>query len=364
MKMCLYARVIAATLMVLAGSEPLAAQSPQGQFDRMSIEVEPMREIRDVLERQPLVPRRIPPDLALSERLKLIDRPVITMPDGRALRLPLDLNVVTSRDNRTVVQYGDALMRMHPVRTDLFWIGEDGNVRAEIRNRFDGKTVLDMSDDGYLAVVGGAFLSEVPRGEPKPKTAVIYSPAGEVIAEARIGPETEVAQIVSLPRGSGGLMAAAPTGEPLVENRLLLLRDGEIERLEDAGFGLLQKLVGLGRNGLVFVQGSNAYGLVDAAEGAVLWRNPGGIRLVGPQAAALDPSGAQLFLMTGERVGSDALYAWTLTILDAGTGEGLGQRAIEGRFPGVSEPVFTELTEDSAVIAPGGNRMRLSIRPR
>jgi hypothetical protein len=108
MNMCLYSRFVTAMLMVLAGSGSLAAQSPQGEFDRMSIELEPMPDVRDVLEPPPLVPRRIPPDLPLSERLKLIDRPVITMADGRALRLPLDLQVMTSRDNRTVVQYGDA----------------------------------------------------------------------------------------------------------------------------------------------------------------------------------------------------------------------------------------------------------------
>lgn len=130
-------RLAASIKALIAVVGPSAAQSPAGDFGRMAIETTPMRDAGAVLERRPLEPQRIPRDLVPSERLRLIDRPVVTMPDGKAMRLPLDLNVVRSQGRRTVVQFGDALMRMHPVRTDLFWIGDDGQVRAEGRNRFD-----------------------------------------------------------------------------------------------------------------------------------------------------------------------------------------------------------------------------------
>lgn len=68
--------------------------------------------------------------------------------------------------------------------------------------------------------------------------------------------------------------------------------------------------------------------------------------------------------MTGERVGSDAVYAWTLSVPDAESGRGLGQQRIEGTHPGTADPVFTELSETGAVIAPGGRRMMVSTRLR
>ena len=105
------------------------AESPSGPFEKFEIEIQ---DIGNLLESKPPVPRRFPRYLKLSEKLRVLDRPVITRTDGKSYRLPLMLNFKVSKNRKTVVQFGDPLFRMHPVRTDLFWIDENGEVRTKI----------------------------------------------------------------------------------------------------------------------------------------------------------------------------------------------------------------------------------------
>jgi len=351
-------------LLSIGFSGSAAAHSPTGRFDQLDISIGAMRDAGTLLKRQPLKPRRIPHDFKLSERMRLLDPPIVTRPDNKSFRLPLMLDFRVSENRQTVVQFGDALLRMHPVRTDIFWIGDDGKVHSEVRDRFDGKAMLDMSDDGYLAVAGGAFLSETKPGAPKTKQVVLYDPAGEIVAEGKLEAKQEVTQIVALSRGRGLVFSAAPAKDPLSDNRLVVLRDGKQHDIDARKFGIVQKILDLADGGFLFVQGSDGFGLVRMKDSELIWFRPETIRLVGPHAAAMDPDMKNLFLMTGTRVSDDALYAWTLSILETETGKGLGQQKIDGQFPGTADPVFFDIKGDSVVIQPGDKKMRISIRAR
>ena len=64
------------------------------------------------------------------------------------------------------------------------------------------------------------------------------------------------------------------------------------------------------------------------------------------------------------RVSDDALYRWTLSVLDLRSGEPLGQIDLKGAFPGVAGRVFQRIEADSVTVSPSGKPLRISIRPR
>lgn len=340
---------------------PVMAQSPSGTFDQLQLQIVE-RETDDPPARQPLQYRPLPRDLDLSQRLRATERPRVTMADGKVVMLPLKLSFTVSSDRRTVLQHGDALMRMHPVRTDLFWINEDGTVGKEVRNRFDGNARLDMSQDGFTVVAGNELFE--PDDDPVAPIVDLYSPRGNRIWSIRLDTGTAVSLVRALTRGRGAVIVTNPKADPLSDNRLLILRERGVEQAENAGFGVLQKIVPLVPTHLVFVQGTAAFGVIQTDDGAVLWSEPERIRLVGPMAAVADAKATSLYLATGERIGTDTLYRWTITVFDLSSGQGRGQIQLEGAFPGTADEVFTEVKRDSVTVHPPGQPIKIEIRPR
>ncbi len=338
-------------------SGPLLAQSPVMLDPEMRLNIAPAdaRLLRTI--RQPELPR----DLDLSRAARVNFRPVIEMSEDKSVRLPLALDFRVSEDRETLVQLGDPLFRMHPQRLDLFWIDDDGTVRREVRNQFDGNARVDMSADGFLAVAGGAFLTETPQNEAKPKQVQLYDRAGNVAAQSRVAADLEVTQLVAVDEGIGVVYATAPREAPLEKNQLFVLQKDDVREVDTARLGVLQKVVALSTD-LALVQGTDGFAVVDLATGELRWVQPERIRLIGPKAAALSPDGTHVLIMTGERISSAALYRWTMSILDIESGKAIGQRALDGQAPGTFERVFEEVRDDSALIRFGDSARRVSFQ--
>lgn len=351
------ASLLALGIALTRGADAQAPEAGQNSFDISVDETGVQQSLREPL-RMPVLPR----DLELSEATRRNFRPVISVSENLQVRLPLPLNAKVSRDRRTIVQYGDPLFRMHPQRLDIYWIGEDGEVRDTVLNRFDGESRLAISRDGYLAVAGGAFLSEAEPGEAKPKAVELYNPRGEPIADATVEPGRDLTHLVPLPEGRGVIFSTAPSKDNLSDNRLLLLEREQTRDVTPEGFGILQKVVALETS--AFVQGEMNFGLFDLEEGELMWSRPETIRLIGPEAAMLSSDGRLLMLVTGDRVGAEAIYRWTLTVLDASSGKSLAQERLEGEFPSAESEVFADVGENHAVLRIGDQTRRVEIRSR
>lgn len=338
-------------------AEAQAPEVPESRFDIIVDDEATRLSLRERF-RMPVLPS----DLDLSQAARRNFRPVVPVNETLQVRLPLPLDVKVSEDRKTIVQHGDPLFRMHPERVDLYWIGENGEVRDSVMNRFDGESQVAMSGDGYLAVAGGAFLSEAERGEAKPKAVELFNPQSELIAQTTVEAGRDLTHLLPLREGRGALFATAPTKDHLSDNRLLLLEREQTRDVTPDGFGILQKVVAL--EAAAFVQGEANFGILDLEKNALVWSRPGKIRLIGPEAAAFSPDGRLLMLVTGERAGAEAVYRWTLTVLDAASGEGLAQERLRGEFPGADGEVFAEVGNDHAVLRIGDRARRIAIRPR
>lgn len=349
-------RRFAAILLPLALTTQAPAQSPLMLEPELRLNISPA----DIRQMRQITLPELPRDIDLSEAARRNFRPVIEMSRDRSVRLPLALNFRVSDDRETLVQLGDPLFRMHPQRLDLFWIGDAGEISREITNQFDGNARAAMSPDGYLAVAGGAFLSETPQNRPKPKRVQLYDPRGNVLAETGVAAELEVTQLIPMREGQGVVYATAPGDAPLEKNQLFLLQKEETRELDAGPFGVVQKVVVLDE-ALAFVQGTDGFGLIDLLAGETRWVQPERIRLVGPNAAALGEDGT-LLIMTGERVSSAAVYRWTLSVLEVESGKTMGQRALDGQAPGTFAQVFEDVRDGSALIRFGDEARRVSIQ--
>lgn len=343
-------------LPLVFATTPIQAQSPVMVEPQLRLNVSPVD--RNLLRRID-VPE-LPRDMDLSKVARTNFRPVIQLSRNRSVRLPLPLDFRLSEDRETLVQFGDPLFGMHPQRVDLYWIGADGGVRRQVTNQFDGNAQVNLSSDGYLAVAGAAFLSELPQGSPKPKRVQLFDPRGNALAETNVDAAREVTQLVPISEGQGVLYATAPGERPLQDNQLFVLQKEETRRIETEGLGIIQKVAPLSE-AQALVQGTNGFALVDLAQAQIRWLVPERIRLVGPNAAARAPDGT-LLIMTGERRSSAALYRWTLSVLDIESGKTIGQRALDGEAPGTFDTVFEDLREGSALIRFGDEARRVSYR--
>jgi len=297
-------------------------------------------------------------DIRLSPAVRDTMRPVIPLSNDRQVRLPLQLDFALSRRRDVILQFGDPLFRMHPQRLDLYWIGDDGQVEQTINNEFDGNARVKMSDDGFTAVAGGAFLSEIPMGPDRPQRVRLYSAKGDVLHETEVEPRQDVVQLEPVPKGNGIIFATAPADDVLSKQAMFVLQGDEVKPVE-LDIGIIQKIIAVDPE-RSFVQGSAGFALIDHDAAKAIWSVPQRIRLIGPHAAALSESGERLYLMTGERIKSDAVYRWTLSVLDSRSGKGVAQTKIDGEFPGTVDHVFLNTTDDGTDVRTGDKIQRVT----
>lgn len=333
------------------------AQAPSIDQQTMRLQIEPADDSLLVRRVTPELPREL--DLSVATRTNF--RPIIELSRNRSIQLPLPLDFVVSEDQETLIQFGDPLFRMHPRRLDLYWITNEGTVRRQITNQFDGKAQIKLSPDGYLAVAGSEFLSETPQEQPKPKRVQLIDPRGSVVAESAVSAAVEVTQLVPMLGGQGIVYATAPGANPLVRNQLFVLQQEETREINARRLGIIQKVTVLDKE-YALIQGSEAFGLLNLFNAEFNWTRPERIRLVGPQAAAVSQDGSNLLVMTGERFSSAAIYRWTLSILAIESGETKGQRTLDGEASGAPDRVFSKVSDDSALIRFGDKARRVSYR--
>jgi hypothetical protein len=333
-----------------AAAPPTTTQSAGPGFRLEAIQSEPLPE--SVIHRLPLAgdaQGRLA--LLLSEDGKL----VMALPDGRRFALPRRLPLLVSADTRTFVQFGDEKELAHPRRMNVFWLDDTGRQTGEVVNHFAGDSTLNLSADGFTAVAGR--LLEDPSGG----ALEVFSPTGERLWDAPLGPRERVAQIEVSPKGEFAT-AFVTDAEALREDHRLVVWSEDGNRFEEtAGPRILQKMVHFPAHERIFVQGKPEFGLFDVRAKRFLWKQRGTIVMVSPQAAALSPDGSTLVIAHAEIQGRrTGVYPWVIIALDAATGAELSRRRLEKPYAATWDPVFGPPRQDGVTLFAGDDRFELS----
>jgi hypothetical protein len=275
--------------------------------------------------------------------------------------LPRDLDTQVSADGSTIVQSGDEAKLDLPRRTDVYWYDAKGVALGRLVGRYAGNAVVALSTDGFTAV-GGQVLDE-----PGETALGLYTPQGSRLWEVRLAPSERVATAAVAPGGRFVVTLVTDATRWLEGHRLRVHREGGTADAPVAALGVVQKLVLLGDGQRAFVQGLEAFGVLDAATNRLSWRREGRIRMVSPHGAALDAEGRIIFLMLA-RLGEKARdarqkeYRWNLRALDAASGQDAGSLELPTPHPATWGRVFEEVTASQIRILAGSSRVTLGWR--
>ena len=296
----------------------------------------------------------------------------LALPRGRVIKLPLQLPVLLSRNTKTVLQYGDSLSRMHPVRTNLYWVGLSGNIIHQVQNRYKGRALVDMAIDGTVAAAGEDFFaSHAGKDADRPLKAAenagvhldLYHPEGKRLWSLMLRPETKVLQVRALPGGKKVIVQTSSAKNLLEDHRLQLFTSKGGGPKFGAEFGIIQKIVTLDNSTMAFIQGSQGHGMVDLQRGRTLWHKKERIRLISPKAAVLGSDETELLLMTGTRKDrTQPLYTWKLWILDALSGRKKGEKVLKKPYPSSWGPVFLDLSPTVITILADNEKVKIRLR--
>lgn len=345
------------------------AQSPSGNFDRLQLSVDETATVGAFRTAPPRTRDFVVQHDGLDQlaRLSAEDgKQRLNLPANRTLELPLKLDTLVARKSRTVLQYGDALMQMHPLRTDLFWIDAKGAIAAQVRNTYDGAAAIDMADDGHVAVAARGYFDKHSRDDAKRATRVdLYTPDARKIFGATLPNDRKVAHLRAFSGGGGALLVSVPAAKPLVDNRILVLRVKAAQAEIAHRFGVVQKIAVLEGATRAFVQGTEGWGMLDLTRNRLLWEKRGKIRQISPRGAALDAARQRLYLMTGESADAGTLtYRWTLSVLGAEDGAPLGQVKLERPLPSTSLPVFLDAGAQGIAVLTEERRLTVKVAER
>lgn len=281
----------------------------------------------------------------------------IVFAEGAPVELPRDLETQVSGDGKTIVQFGDETKLDLPRRTDVYWLDAKGAVVGSLVGRYAGNAVVSLSTDGYTAV-GGKRLDK-----PSEVTLGLYSPQGKPVWEVRLAANERVAMAAVMPGGRSVVTVVTDGKRWLEDNRLTIHRE---RGAADAPvvLGVVQKLVLLGDGQRAFVQGFDAFGVLDVAAKRLAWKRAGKIRMVSPHGAALAPDGRTLFLMLAgpKEKATQAEYRWILRALDAATGDEKGSLELPKPTPATWSHVFEDVTASHVKVLAGSSRVTLAWR--
>lgn len=280
---------------------------------------------------------------------------LLSIPNRPQIELPYPLEVFVSLDGKTVLQFGDSLRLAHPERTDLYWINEGGEAIAQVVNHFSGDARLNISDDGFTAISGSLF------GKPESRSLALFSPLGKRLWEKSLNSKRRIDQILVSPQGNF-IITIATDREKWLENHRLEIwnKSGAHETAIDE-LGILQKFVILGSGKKVFIQGYDAYGIVDIPSRRLLWKRPGKIRMISPYGAVLSPDKTTLILLLAEFEGRrTGIYRWKILALNASTGEEFAHFYLPEQYPSTWERVFEKVTAREIKILAGKQRISYS----
>jgi hypothetical protein len=359
-------------IVIVMFSVAAAAQSPTGDFNRLELVVgdaasAPATDLKAPAEADARLVREFAVQRddghAIASLISAGDRLQLRLPRVPPLTLPTRLETLVSRDGRTVLQYGDDLIRMHPQRTDLFWVDDSGDIRAQVRNTYGGEAAVDMADDGHVAVAAPDYflshkheqLLEHTHAVQQETLVDLYDPQGRKLLGGRLPKVRKVSMLRAIAGGGGVLLVSASASKPLEDNRLAVVRArGTLNDIPHS-FGIVQKISVLEGASRAFVQGTLAYGVIDLQQLRVLWQRAGKIRQISPYGAAIDTVRQRLYVMTGISVdAATQSYRWTLSVFGAENGTPLGQATLPQPYRSTPLPVFVDFKADSiGVLADG-----------
>jgi hypothetical protein len=293
----------------------------------------------------------------IGHLLRIEDSYIVSLPLRTPVQLPFNLPPLISHDGNTIVQFGDLTLLDEPQRLDLYWIDDEGEVEASLVGYYGGEAVMDVSMDGF-AVAGGPLLET-----PDQASISTFSPSGMKLWETRLEEDRRVSQVYPTRGGRHVVSVTTDRDRWLEEHELEIY--GPAGRLESSlgNLGIIQRVVLVGDDELLFFQGRSYHGMIEVATGRVLWRNPGKITMVSPYAAALSPDGRRLFLVIIQQEGRRrGPYSWEFVILDASTGQAISSRLLPDQYPATWERIFESVTDTSVDVLAGVSRVTLTIR--
>lgn len=274
--------------------------------------------------------------------------------DHPAVRLPYRLDTLVAGNGRSLLQYGDTTNRQHPVKTNLYFLDEQGQETGSIVDRYAARSSVVVAEDGFVAVAGELL------GKDQDTEIGLYAANGEQRFQLKLDTGRRANIAVPGERGQRVAVFTTDTAKPLADHRLEILSGSGEKVAELTQFGILQKVVPIAGGERFFVQGRNRYGVVDAADGTVRWMRDGVLRLVSPHGAATDPRGRVLLLVAAEWDGIPReRYQWRVEARDIATGEMLASRILPEAYPGSPERVITRVSETQIGLLAGDHELTL-----
>ncbi len=269
----------------------------------------------------------------------------VERPGKVRVQLPLKLPLMVSADGNTIIQYGDQVMLDEPVKKDIFWINDQGEIKKSVIDKYKGDAWIDVSSDGYTAIGGG--LLEGGQNE----AFSFYSPVGDLIFEGVIPQGRRISQIYPAGLGKGVVLISTNSEEWLEEFRLGIYNSSGRLVAEIGDLGIIQRLVLL-NDSRFFFQGLDNYGVIDMSTGRILWKNPGKVTLASPNGAVLSPDGNTLYLavikIEGRKTG---IYTWLLKAFDSHSGKEKLSYALPDKYPTNWEDIFRSVTDSGVVLS-------------
>ncbi len=283
------------------------------------------------------------------------DKLLLSLPDQPQLELPHLLETMVSLDGKTILQFGDEILLTHPLRTDLLWVDKKGKVIKQLVNYYGGNAGIAMSNDGYTAVAGKLVEN------PDNVMMALYSPLGMEVWKIPLQMDQRIAQMIV---ASGGQHVASivTDHDKWLENHRLEIMDKN-GRLSGtiSGMGILQKIVLLGDGDKAFVQGYDAYGMVDIPTGELIWQRSGKIRMVSPYGATLSPDGQILFLMLADlKDRAEEAYGWKSLALDSATGGEMMVEYLPRKYPTTWDRIYEQVSASEIRILAGQQKITYS----
>jgi hypothetical protein len=279
-------------------------------------------------------------------------KPILSVAGKPQVELPYRLDLLVSRDAKTILQYGDEMKLDRPLRKDLFWISQEGQVVAELVDYFAGDARLTMSSDGFTAVSGSLIT------DPKNMKLALFSQSGTKLWERSLDSDARIEQMLVFPEGEYTAAIVTDRDKYLTNHRIEIWNSTGERQSSINAMGIVQTLVFLDGSDKAFVQGYSNYGLLEIPSGRLLWKIPGKIRMVSPYGAVLSPDGTVLFLLQAEIEGRrKGVYSWRLLILDSLSGEQLAADLLPDKYPSTWDRVFEKVTDSDVVILAGEQRI-------
>ncbi len=293
----------------------------------------------------------------LVHTLRIKDSLILLLPDKEPVIFPYRLQQLVSYDGSTIIQYGDKRMIDLPTHLDVHWIDQDGKEINSLINYFKGDARLIMSTDGYVAVGGSVFDTEL-------RVAVgCYTPDGNSIWETDVPQNRRINKLYAASLGKSVIAITSHFEKWLEDHQFNIYNEIGVLQSIVRNLGILQHVVLLGDESKFFFQGRDYYGMIEIATGTVLWKKAGKVTMISPEAAALSPDGRYLYLVDaqikGLRTGN---YGWKLMLLDPYSGDEVSSFVLPEKYPANRNRIFKSVSNNGVILWAGESNITITLK--